>query len=76
MSLAQEAYKSGNYSQAFLLFKEAADANDHMAQLMVGVMCEEGKGVPKDDAEALRWYRKAADHGNVPANDILKKKGL
>ena len=26
-----------------------------------------GRGVPQDDAEAVRWYRLAADQGYVPA---------
>jgi hypothetical protein len=26
-----------------------------------------GKGVPESDAEAVKWYRKAADQGNVYA---------
>ena len=27
----------------------------------------DGKGVPKDDAEAVKWYRKAADQGDAIA---------
>ena len=26
-----------------------------------------GEGVPKDDAEAVRWYRLAAEEGNASA---------
>ena len=30
-------------------------------------MYDNGRGVPKDDAEAVKWYRKAADQGNADA---------
>jgi TPR repeat protein len=28
-------------------------------------MYAKGRGVPKDDAEAIRWYRNAADQGDA-----------
>jgi TPR repeat protein len=34
-------------------------------------MYDQGRGVPQDYAEAIRWYRKAADQGDIPAQDIL-----
>jgi TPR repeat protein len=34
----------------------------------LGAMYEKGAGVAKDAAEAVRWYRKAADAGNQTAN--------
>src|ERR1035438_1005386 len=30
-------------------------------------MYDAGKGVPRDYAEAMKWYRKAADQGNADA---------
>jgi TPR repeat protein len=74
--VGRAALGSGDYFSAFLSFKEAADANDHVAQFSLGVMYEEGWGVTKDHAEAVRWYRKAANQGNVAAKNILKKRGL
>jgi TPR repeat protein len=38
---------------------------------MLGAMYAEGQGVPHDYAEALKWYRKAADQGNARAQTIL-----
>ena len=29
----------------------------------LGVMYDNGRGVPEDDAEGVKWYRKAADQG-------------
>ena len=34
---------------------------------MLGVMYANGNGVPEDDAEAVRWYRKAAEQGHIEA---------
>ena len=33
----------------------------------LGLMYDNGQGVPKDEAEAVKWYRKAADQGNASA---------
>ena len=33
----------------------------------LGVMYEKGRGLPQDCAEAVRWYKTAAGHGNASA---------
>ena len=33
----------------------------------LGFMYANGEGVPKNDAEAMKWYRKAAQQGDVMA---------
>ena len=33
------------------------------AQLSIGSMYEKGQGVPKNEVEAQKWYRKAAEKG-------------
>ncbi len=30
-----------------------------------------GDGIPKNEAEAAKWYRKAAEHGDATAQHIL-----
>jgi hypothetical protein len=35
------------------------------APLKLGYMYSEGEGVPRDDAEAVRWYRRAAYQGSA-----------
>jgi len=35
--------------------------------LNLGLMYEQGRGVPKNDAEAVRWYRLAAEQGHAGA---------
>jgi len=44
-----------------------AEQGDALAQYNLGVMCANGRGVPQDDAEALKWYRLAANQGNAMA---------
>jgi TPR repeat protein len=39
-----------------------------MAQCSLGMMYRKGEGVPKDDAEAAKWFRKAADQGDANAH--------
>lgn len=40
-------------------------------QFNLGLKYEKGQGVPKNEAEAARWYRKAADQGHAGAQDNL-----
>ena len=44
-----------------------AEAGDAESQVNLGVMYDTGRGVPQDDAEAVRWYRLAADQGDADA---------
>lgn len=41
-----------------------AEQGNAEAQFNLGQSYEHGRGVPKDYAEALRWYRLAAEHGD------------
>jgi TPR repeat protein len=38
-----------------------------MAQYNLAMMYGQGKGLAQSDAEAAKWFRKAADQGNAPA---------
>ena len=48
-----------------------AKAGDPNAQLALGVIYENGKGVKQNYAEAVYWYRKSAEQGNIIAQDNL-----
>jgi TPR repeat protein/predicted Ser/Thr protein kinase len=48
-------------------WQEAAAQNHAKAMVLLGDCYEEGVGVRWDYAEAMRWYRKAADVGNSSA---------
>jgi uncharacterized protein len=54
------AYQKGDYAVAIERWKPLAEAGDPRAQTNVGLMYSQGKGVPKDAAEAFSWYQKAA----------------
>jgi len=44
---------------------------DDKAQSILGFMYVNGRGVPQDDAEAVKWYRKAAEQGDADARNAL-----
>ena len=41
----------------------AAEQGHAQAQFNLGVMYDNGEGVPEDDAEAVKWFRMAAEQG-------------
>ena len=46
-----------------------AEQGDAAVQGLLGAMYAAGRGVPQDDAEAVRWYRRAAAQGLVLRHD-------
>jgi len=65
---ADAAYKRGDYATALRLLRPLAELLDlAQAQSNLGVMYDEGHGVPQDDAEAVKWYRLAAEQGYADA---------
>ena len=57
----------GNREAINALFRLAVEQGHASAQYNLGVMYANGKGVPEDDAEAVRWYRMAAEQSNASA---------
>ena len=51
--------------------RQAADQGDAAAQYNLGLMYTKGEGVPKDEAEAVKWYRLAAEQGYAKAQGAL-----
>ena len=47
--------------------RQPAEQGDVEAQYNLGVLYGMGRGVPLDDAEAVRWYRLAAEQGHARA---------
>ena len=58
------AADSGDYATAMRMWRPLADQGVADAQFNLGFMYANGEGVPQDDAEAVKWYRKAAEQGN------------
>jgi TPR repeat protein len=51
--------------------RKAAEQRHATAQFMLGAMYGLGDGVPRDAAEAAKWYLKAAEQGHAPAQSAL-----
>jgi uncharacterized protein len=65
------ALEGGNYRSAMRLLRPLAAGGDAKAQYRIGVMYEEGRGVPVNYAEAVGWHLQAADQGNAEAQNRL-----
>jgi uncharacterized protein len=61
------AYDRGDYARAHEEFKKFAELGDSEAQYFLGRMFDKGEGVPKEHAEAMKWYLRAANQGNAKA---------
>ena len=60
---ASSAANRGDYANALRLFRPLAEQGDAHAQFNLGVMYQDGQGVPQNHAEAVKWYRLAAEQG-------------
>ena len=61
------AYESGDYATALQEWTPLAEQGYAAAQYNLGQMYYRGEGVPKDDKEAAKWYRRAVEQGLVEA---------
>lgn len=61
------AYTSGDFDTAAREFKILAAKGERESQYLLGLLYEEGQGLPKDDVEASYWYARSADQGYVDA---------
>lgn len=61
------AYSVGNYDDAAREFRDCANRGEVQGEYYIGLLYEEGQGVPKDYKTALSWYTKAATKGDVDA---------
>jgi uncharacterized protein len=61
------AYKRGDYVVAREHLGPRAEQGDAQAQVYLGLMYENGQGVPHNEVEAVKWYRKAAEQGDASA---------
>ena len=74
---AQNTYpsKKGLSGEA-LEYYDKAVAGDALAQCLLGHCYLNGEGVTKDYAEAVKWFRKAAEQGQAEAKEALKALGV
>ena len=66
-----DAYNRKDYKTAYKLFLPLAEQGYAPAQHNLGVMYDNGQGVPQDYKEAVRWYLKSAEKQNFGAFDTL-----
>ena len=62
-------------NRALELYRKAAELDYDWGYYNVGKCYLEGQGVPKDDDEARKWFRKAANQNNVWAKVRLAELG-
>jgi TPR repeat protein len=70
--------KNKDYAQAFKLVKATAEQGHVGAQSDLGVMYADGRGVAKNESEAVIWFRRAAekDHAGAQYNlGMMYEKG-
>ncbi|MGH6954365.1 MAG: tetratricopeptide repeat protein [Alphaproteobacteria bacterium] len=65
------AFKRGDFELAAKEFRPPAVAGNPAAQYNLAVLLSEGKGVPRDEVESVRWLRSAADQGLTVAQSSL-----
>lgn len=64
---ANAAFMAGNYALAQKELKPLLAKGDARSQYAMGVMAENGFGMPKNPKVAADWYLKAAKQGNIDA---------
>ena len=62
-----DAVDRGDYKTAHRLWLPLAEQGHASAQFNLGLMYEDGQGVPQDYKEALKWYRLSAEQGIADA---------
>jgi TPR repeat protein len=60
---AFDAVHQKDYTTAYALFLEAAEAGNAEAQSNLGILIRSGQGTEKDLAKALSWFEKSAAQG-------------
>ncbi len=71
VKIADESYKTKDYSKAMKWYLEAAGKGNAHAQCQIGNMYNYAEGVPVDYSTAIKWYLKAANQGNTEAQRHL-----
>ena len=67
LSIGRQAYERGDYAAAAKEFLPLAERGNVIAQFNLGVMYHDGRGVPLDYQESVRWSRLAAEQGLADA---------
>ncbi|WP_170287256.1 SPOR domain-containing protein [Halioglobus maricola] len=71
MDQAFDAFERGDTLTAVAIWKTLAADGNATAQLNLGQVYRQGKGIPQDDSEAITWYTLAARNGSETARYTL-----
>jgi TPR repeat protein len=64
---ADKAYLRDDYAKTAKELQGLANLGEPRAQYDLALLYDKGSGVPQSDAEALRWYTRAAEQGDARA---------
>ncbi len=65
------AYNNGDYRTALSIWQPIAERGNARAQNNLGALYKLGHGVPQDDIEAVKWFRRSAAQGHRMAQYSL-----
>ena len=68
---ATDALNRKDYKTAHRLWLPLAEQGNVEAQYELGLMYEQGQGVPQDYKEAVKWYRLSVEQGYAKAQSVL-----
>ncbi len=71
MRTAAEAYQRKDFATAIAVWRPLAEQGNAEAQTLLGAMYWSGEGVPRDHAEAAKWYLRAAQQGYARAQNNI-----
>lgn len=60
-------------AKALAYFKEADKLGHMKAARYIGLLYQEGRGVPKNDKETASWFKKGAEDGDITSQYLLGK---
>ena len=66
-----DAYEHGNYATALSEWRPLAEEGNAQAQLHLGMLYHQARGVPQDSTTARQWYEKAAAQGYASGQNNL-----
>lgn len=68
-----DAFESGDYQKCYDIFFDLGTYHrDGEAMFYMGVLYYEGYGVQKDEQEAISWWKKSSNRGNLDAKFRLE----
>jgi hypothetical protein len=70
-SLGAILYLASDFKNSLAWFERAAEQKHSRAELNVASMYLRGEGTPKDSEQALYWYKRAAEHGEISALPMI-----